>query len=399
MTKTTSPSKAHPNRPGYFTADECQLSDLEALTSQTLDISELEFAERVEKNIPIYDVNKLQHQLANIDGRKALMAEWAYIYEQSSGVLVLKNAVPHHSVIDDVTDIYAQVIEDEKLANGSAADHFATAGNNDRIWNSLQKLCERSPDLFAQYFGSPAMDAACEAWLGPNYQMTAQVNLVRPGGKAQTCHRDYHLGFQTAETCAQYPAHVHLLSPYMTLQGGIAHCDMSIESGPTKLLPFSQNYDAGYAAYRREDFQQHFEAHFVQMPLSKGDAIFFNPALYHAAGPNMSQNIDRLVNLVQISSAFGRSLENIDRIGMCKTLYPSALKIKSNGSMTEVELAAAISSCAEGYPFPTNLDTDPPVGGLAPESQNQLFHRALNEGWTPAEFNQELDAQANKQTA
>ena len=39
----------------------------------------------------------------------------------------------------------------------------------------------------------------CEAWLGPNYQMTAQVNLVHPGGDFQQAHRDYHLGFQTAE--------------------------------------------------------------------------------------------------------------------------------------------------------------------------------------------------------
>lgn len=30
-----------------------------------------------------------------------------------------------------------------------------------------------------------------EAWLGPGYQLTAQVNVVRPGGKAQEPHRDY----------------------------------------------------------------------------------------------------------------------------------------------------------------------------------------------------------------
>jgi hypothetical protein len=55
------------------------------------------------------------------------------------------------------------------------------------------------PEVFALYFGNPAIAAVCEAWLGPGYQMTAQVNLVRPGGAAQTAHRDYHLGFQTAE--------------------------------------------------------------------------------------------------------------------------------------------------------------------------------------------------------
>lgn len=30
-----------------------------------------------------------------------------------------------------------------------------------------------------------------EAWLGPGYQITAQTNIVKPGGKAQQPHRDY----------------------------------------------------------------------------------------------------------------------------------------------------------------------------------------------------------------
>jgi ectoine hydroxylase-related dioxygenase (phytanoyl-CoA dioxygenase family) len=72
-------------------------------------------------------------------------------------------------------------------------------GANDRIWNSAQKLCEYDPETFANYFSNLAVDTACKAWLGPNYQMTAQINLVRPSGAAQSPHRDYHLGFQTKE--------------------------------------------------------------------------------------------------------------------------------------------------------------------------------------------------------
>jgi hypothetical protein len=32
------------------------------------------------------------------------------------------------------------------------------------------------------------------------------VNAVHPGGAAQEAHRDYHLGFMEADTCARYPA-------------------------------------------------------------------------------------------------------------------------------------------------------------------------------------------------
>jgi len=204
--------------------------------------------------------------------------------------------------LDEATVIFDQIIADEKKASGGGGDHFAASGANDRIWNALQKLCEASPDVFLRYFANAPVAAASEAWLGPNYQMSAQVNLVHPGGAAQLAHRDYHLGFQSAELSAAYPAHVHDLSPVLTLQGGIAHCDMPIESGPTKLLPFSQAYRAGYAAWRRDDFREVFEERFVQLPLAKGDAIFFNPALFHGAGANTSTDIHRMANLLQVSS-------------------------------------------------------------------------------------------------
>jgi ectoine hydroxylase-related dioxygenase (phytanoyl-CoA dioxygenase family) len=224
--------------------------------------------------------------------------------------------------------------------------------------------------------------------------MTAQVNLVRPGGAAQTAHRDYHLGFQTAEEAARFPAHVHDLSPLMTLQGAVAHVDMPVESGPTKLLPFSQLYRGGYMAYRRPDFRDLFEARHVQVPLSKGDAVFFNPALFHAGGENRTADVQRMANLLQVSSAMGRAMEAINRTGMCRRLYPAIRALRAESRLGDAETAAAIAAAAEGYSFPTNLDRDPPVGGLAPETQAALFRRALAAGLSPAEFERDLDAQS-----
>ena len=229
--------------------------------------------------------------------------------------------------------------------------------------------------------------------------MTAQINLVRPGGKAQTAHRDYHLGFQTEDVARRFPAHVHDLSAVMTLQGAVAHCDMPVESGPTKLLPFSQQFRPGYLAYRHAGFAELFEARCIQLPLSKGDAVFFNPALFHAAGENRSADIHRMANLLQVSSAFGRAMEVIDRDGMCRKLYPVVQSLRAAGVLDARQTAAAIAACAEGYSFPTNLDNDPPVGGLAPETQAALFHRALAKTMTPAQFGAALDAQADRRKA
>ncbi|MDN7969719.1 phytanoyl-CoA dioxygenase family protein, partial [Burkholderia multivorans] len=150
----------------------------------------------------------------------------------------------------------------------------------------------------------------------------------------------------------------------------------------------------GYLAWRREDFRAYFEANFVQLPLAKGDAVFFNPALFHAAGANRTADIQRMANLLQVSSAFGRAMEMLDRTRMCETLYPVLRERRANGRMSDAEAAAAVAACAEGYPFPTNLDRDPPVSGLAPESQQALMLRALREDWAPVRFAQALAEQA-----
>lgn len=377
----------------YYDPEACDLAEFEALISRaTGDVPQ---AATVENNVPIYDMAALRPSLENASARRALLGEWAQVLLSGAGVVALKGAYSDTAVLDEATGVYEAIIAEERAASGGKADHFAASGANDRIWNSLQKLCERDPGVFLRYFANTSVAAVCEAWLGPNYQMTAQVNLVHPGGAAQQAHRDYHLGFQSAEISAAYPAHVHDISPVLTLQGAVAHCDMPIESGPTKLLPFSQAYKPGYAAWRRDDFRTLFEERYIQLPLEKGDCLFFNPALFHAAGANTSEDIHRMANLLQISSAFGRAMENIDRRGMCKALYP----LVRDADLTPPERAAVIAASAEGYSFPTNLDTDPPEGGLAPETQAAYFQRALAEGVDAADFAAHLDVMAAKQQA
>lgn len=369
---------------GYLSSNDCNLEEFSKSLDQTLNQSDVPLAQDIKKNIPIYDVSQIDF----LDNTQTLRTEWANVLHKTAGVLVLKNAYPDTSCIDAATLIFEKIIADEKAATGDKADHFAASGANDRIWNSAQKLCQSDPNTFAKYFSNLAVDTACKAWLGPNYQMTAQINLVRPTGAAQSPHRDYHLGFQTRELAESYPAHVHDLSPVLTLQGAIAHIDMPIESGPTKLLPFSQIYRHGYLAYSQPEFREYFENNYVQIPLNKGDVLFFNPALYHAGGANISKDIHRMANLLQVSSAFGRAMESLDRSGMTRKLYP--ILAKNNHNLSEKEIDAAITSSAEGYSFPTNLDTAPPLDGLAPETQANLFRRALTEKMSISDFEKEL---------
>ena len=220
--------------------------------------------------------------------------------------------------------------------------------------------------------------------------------MVRPSGKAQTCHRDYHMGFQTAEELAQYPAIAHQLTPLLTLQGAIAHSNMPVESGPTKLLPYSQAYRPGFFATLQQEFRDYFEDNYVQLPLDKGDTLFFNPATFHAAGENRSTDIHRFANLMQIGSGYGRSIEIVDRTRMSRALYPVLLQMKQTEVLSAAELENVVVACAEGYPFPANLDIDSPLSGMAPESQQGLMRRALQEAWTSVRFESELQAQADR---
>ncbi|MEX0328768.1 MAG: phytanoyl-CoA dioxygenase family protein [Ruegeria sp.] len=384
---------------GYYDEAACDLEEFRSLISQVVSPESVPYAAEIKKNVPIYETPHVLPLLNDPDNRPKVLSEWAQVLRSGPGVIAIRGAYSDTAVLDQATAIYEEIIAAEKQAAKAGADHFAASGANDRIWNSLQKLCEADPEVFVRYFANVPIAAACEAWLGPNYQMTAQVNLVHPGGAAQQAHRDYHLGFQTADISARYPAHVHDLSPALTLQGAIAHCDMPVDSGPTKLLPFSQTYRPGYAAWRREDFRELFEERCVQIALEKGDVVFFNPALFHAAGANTTKDIHRMANLLQVSSAFGCAMENIDRLAMCKLVYPPIVRAKAENALSAGEISAAIAATAEGYSFPTNLDRDPPTNGLAPETQNAYLHRALAENTEATQVFQDLDEMKARQSA
>jgi len=168
---------------------------------------------------------------------------------------------------------------------------------------------------------------------------------------------------------------------------------MPVMSGPTKLLPYSQTYLPGYFAAGLPEFRAYFEDHCVQLPLSKGDAVFFNPAVFHAAGENRSADIERMANLQQIGSSYGRSIEIVDRTRMSLAIYPTLVNLKNSAALTAQEMDNVIEAVSEGYPFPANLDIDSPLSGMAPPSQQDVLRQALAESWPSKKFNDAILAQ------
>jgi hypothetical protein len=80
---------------------------------------------------------------------------------------------------------------------------------------------------------------------------------------------------------------------------------------------------------------------------------------------------------------------------MVRAVYPALLAMKAAGC-SERKLANAVNATAEGYPFPTNLDRDQPIGSLAPPSQVDTVLAALADGLTPRALDIELTQQIER---
>jgi hypothetical protein len=78
--------------------------------------------------------------------------------------------------------------------------------------------------------------------------------------------------------------------------------------------------------------------------------------------------------------------------------YQIAAKHLNDKTLSFSEIKAAIAATAEGYSFPTNLDNDPPKGGLAPETQQALFIRGLENKMDKVEFESQLSLMENRKT-
>ncbi|GLZ56271.1 phytanoyl-CoA dioxygenase family protein [Actinomycetospora sp. NBRC 106378] len=371
--------------PTWLDPADARVEGLRAHVERGTDPAAHPRARAIRSGVPVYDAADL---LA--DDRRGVQAELVATLLDGAGIVVIAGAF-ERSVLDAATAEFRAMIAEQRASGAVAGDHFATPGANDRIWNAAEKLALRAPGVFAAYYANPALALVCEAWLGPGYQVTSQVNQVNPGGAAQSPHRDYHLGFMDAAGAARYPAHAHRLSPALTLQGAVAHGDMPVESGPTMYLPGSQTYPHGYLVADREDFRAFFAEHHVQLPLAAGDAVFFNPALLHGAGHNRTADVHRLANLLQVSSAFGRAMESCDRAAMARAVFPALFSLPDDGSLEN-----AVAATAEGYAFPTDLDADPPVDGLAPPSPAAVLLRAVRERWSVERLDDAIAGQTSR---
>ena len=101
----------------------------------------------------VYDAAALRRAISSVEGRAEVEAELVHALTAGPGVVAFTGAFADVAVVDRATATFEEIIAAEKV-NGGRNDHFAKAGANDRVWNALEKLAVRDPEIFVDYYGN-----------------------------------------------------------------------------------------------------------------------------------------------------------------------------------------------------------------------------------------------------
>src|SRR5215203_1435218 len=164
---------------GWYSLDDCRIEDFRAVVEQTTNPTDYPYADSVEQNVLVYGPG-LREAVATPEGRREVQAELSRALLDGPGIVVFQRPFADVSVVDRATEVFTAMIAEQKASGAVAGDHFAKPGANDRVWGALDKFALREPELFADYYASDVLALVSEAWLGPGYQVTSQVNVVNP---------------------------------------------------------------------------------------------------------------------------------------------------------------------------------------------------------------------------
>ena len=262
-----------------------------------------------------------------------------------------------------------------------------------------QARASRDPEAFADYYANDVLALVCAAWLGPGYQVTSQVNVVNPGGRRQVAHRDYHLGFMSHDQSPRLPG---------ARAPPVAGADPAGRGRPLRHAGRDRPDDVpaalaevrpGYLAFRPA--RVHRVLRRPPRPAAAGQGrrgvLQPRPVPRRRHQPLRRRPPDGqpAAGVLRVRPGDGDASTG----PRCARRSTRRCARRKAGGAAEQELRNVVAASAEGYAFPTNLDLDQPVGGLAPQTQAELVWRALEEGWDTATFAAGLRAHTDRRGA
>ncbi len=215
------------------------------------------------------------------------------------------------------------------------------------------------PGVFFDYYANDTVALASRAWFGPNYQVTWALNADIPG------REDRQEWSTSAGRRSPRTATITWVScrwrPRRTIRSTCTACP--------RCSPCTVPWRTATCRWKpglRCIFRTRRSTYPATWRPTCRNSSSISPKL-RAIALGHARDGQPVAGVV----AFGRAMETVDRTAAIIALYPTLLARSDSGaSMTEI--ANVIAASAEGYPFPTNLDLDQPIGSLNPETQAEL---------------------------
>ncbi|MGZ4764599.1 MAG: phytanoyl-CoA dioxygenase family protein, partial [Ilumatobacteraceae bacterium] len=171
---------------GWLHEADCRLADMVAIVEQPTQLADYPYAAAIDHNTVVYDCDHLRSVISDADSRLAVQAELAHAFLEGPGIIAFQRAFADTRVVDRATTAFQEMIAEQRATGQMGGDHYAKPGHNDRVWNALEKLAVADPEVFVEYYSNDIIALASASWLGPGYTLTSQVNVVNPGGLAQS---------------------------------------------------------------------------------------------------------------------------------------------------------------------------------------------------------------------
>ena len=156
---------------------------------------------------------------------------------------------------------------------------------------------------------------------------------------------------------------------------------MPVESGPTMYLPYSHQYEPGYLAWRRPEFRDVLRrAPRAAAAAPRATRRSSTRRCSTGPAPTARPTSAAMANLLQVSSAFGRAMETVDRAA---DLRRRSTRLLAAGRGRRRRVAGERHrGVRRGLPVPDQPRPRPAGRAAWPRRrQAELVRQALREDW------------------
>ena len=345
--------------------------------------SDYPYADAVERNVLIYG-EKLRAAVGTAAGRTAVQTELMRALTDGPGIVVFKRAFGDLSVVDRATEAFLAQIAAEKAAGVAGGDHFAKPGANDRVWGALDKLAVARP-------------RGVRRLLRQRHHRADQRGLARSGLPGHLAGQRGQPRRPGADRAPRLPPRLHGRRRRRPLPGPRAPAVAGAD-------PAGRGRALRHAGRDRPDplpaLLAPVRARLPRLPPARVHRVLpgrttpscrWRRATPRSSTPPCSTAPARTsrptsdgwptcCRCPRRSAARWRPSTGSRCAGRCSRCCWSS---KAAGA-SDRYLDNVIAASAEGYAFPTNLDRDQPIGGIAPQTQADLVRQAVAEEWTQA---------------